>query len=421
MKRHCILILLVPALVFNTEAQEPATILTNWMSFHCRMARQAQDIAHVAFIRQFSYAAIAAYESMVESDASYCSLSGQIKDMPALTSSAGKKRCWPASLNAAYAVVMRYFYQRFPACVAAIDSMQKSQNDILLQDGVSSQQLKLGAAYGKAVAAAIVRWAAKDTPTNSKVYTAIIRVGFWNPGNAIPAEPFWWRRRRFTKMPEQLFVLQPPVYSADTSSSFYRQANEVYTVSLRLTPAQRATALYWDDSPNGQYISVFGHWTSILAQLIKAGNLPLLKAATAYAKMTITMHEATILAWRAKYQYNIVRPVTYIQQHIDKGWTPLIATPVHPEFPAAHATFSNAAATALKTLLGESCAFKDSSYTDIGLSPRSFTSLQEAAHEAGLSRLYGGIHYRYSIEQGFVLGEKIGNYIDSTLQFHCKK
>src|SRR5215207_2024881 len=121
--------------------------------------------------------------------------------------------------------------------------------------------------------------------------------------------------------------------------------------------------------------------------------------------MTMAMHEASILAWKGKYQYNVVRPITYIQQHIDKEWTPLISTPPHPEFPAAHATLSNAAATALCSVFGEDCAVTDKSYVDIGMTQRSYPSLQAVAKEAGYSRLYGGIHYRYSIEQGFVLGE----------------
>ena len=116
----------------------------------------------------------------------------------------------------------------------------------------------------------------------------------------------------------------------------------------------------------------------------------------------------------------MVRPVTYIQQYIDKNWLPLIATPPHPEFPAAHATLSNAAATALCAFFGESCAMTDKSYTDIGMPERKYISLQEAAKEAGYSRLYGGIHYRQSIDQGFLLGAAAANKVLREVNFKRK-
>jgi hypothetical protein len=165
-------------------------------------------------------------------------------------------------------------------------------------------------------------------------------------------------------------------------------------------------------------MSAFGHWSSILSGVIRQKQLSLIQAAEAYAKMSIAMYESMILAWKGKYQYKVLRPIGYIQQHIDKEWKPLISTPPHPEFPAAHATLSNAAATALASLLGDNCAFTDRSYTDIGMNERNFESLQQAAKEAGMSRLYGGIHYRYSIEQGFILGENVAKLVSKSISFH---
>ena len=137
--------------------------------------------------------------------------------------------------------------------------------------------------------------------------------------------------------------------------------------------------------------------------------------------MAIAMHEASLLAWREKYQHNVVRPITYIQQHIDKQWTPLIATPPHPEFPAEHATLSNDAATALGVVFGNNCSLTDNSYVDIGMNERSYASIQAAAQDAGLSRLYGGIHYRYSIEQGFLLGEQTAKFVNDSIRFRSTK
>ena len=133
--------------------------------------------------------------------------------------------------------------------------------------------------------------------------------------------------------------------------------------------------------------------------------------------MTIALHDASLVVWKGKYEYAVVRPETYIQQHIDKSWQPLISTPPHPEFPAAHAALSYTAATILQTIFANNHAFTDSTYSTIGMEKRRYQSLREAATEAGLSRLYGGIHYRNSIEQSFSIGETIALFVDRSLSF----
>ena len=121
--------------------------------------------------------------------------------------------------------------------------------------------------------------------------------------------------------------------------------------------------------------------------------------------------------WKGKYTYNVLRPVTYIRKYMGHlEWTPLIVTPAHPEYPAAHASISMAAATALDKTLGK-ISFTDHSYDDLGYAPRNFKNFIEAGKEAGLSRLYGGIHYRPSIEAGYIVGEKTATNALSGLNF----
>ncbi len=194
-------------------------------------------------------------------------------------------------------------------------------------------------------------------------------------------------------------------------------AKAVYETSQQLTAEQRAIALFWDDAPNGKYVSAFGHWISVLAQVAVEKKFPLVKTAEAYAKTAIAMHEATIATWKLKYTYNLVRPVTYIQQHIDSQWLPIIVTPPHPEYPAAHATLSAAAAYALTDALGDKISFTDHTYNDIGLSSRTFANFDAAGREAGISRLYGGIHYQQSIDAGASVGKQVAQNVSSGLRF----
>ena len=134
--------------------------------------------------------------------------------------------------------------------------------------------------------------------------------------------------------------------------------------------------------------------------------------------MIIALSDAMNACWKAKYTYNLLRPVTYVQRYMNQPtWQPLIVTPSHPEYPAAHASVSMAAATALTECLGNKIAFTDHSYDDLGFQPRSFKNFEAAGKEAGLSRFYGGIHYKPSIEAGYVLGKKVTANVLAVLKF----
>ena len=133
-----------------------------------------------------------------------------------------------------------------------------------------------------------------------------------------------------------------------------------------------------------------------------------------YGLVGIAMGDAFISAWSTKYQVNLLRPVTYINQYIDPTWRPFIASPGFPEYPSGHSVVSSAASEVL-TGMFNTVAFTDNSVRQHGMQPRSFTSFQAAASEAAISRLYGGIHFREAIENGLRQGQCIGqnvlNYI----------
>ena len=193
--------------------------------------------------------------------------------------------------------------------------------------------------------------------------------------------------------------------------------NQVYQTAKQQTSEQRAIALFWDDAPNGKYISAFGHWISVLGQVAAAKKLSLIVTAEAYAKTAIAMNDACIAAWKLKFTHHLIRPVTYIQQNLDNQWVPTIVTPAHPEYPAAHATLSAAAAAALTDVLGRNVSFTDHTYVGIGLPARSFATFEAAGQEAGISRLYGGIHYQPSIDAGASVGKQVAQNVSGALRF----
>jgi hypothetical protein len=99
-----------------------------------------------------------------------------------------------------------------------------------------------------------------------------------------------------------------------------------------------------------------------------------------------------------------------VRKLIDANWSPFITTPPHPEYPAAHAFVTGSVMKALETVLGD-VAITDHTYDFRGWAPRSYTSPFNAAEEAGISRLYGGIHYQPSINTGLSLANDLGKKI----------
>jgi membrane-associated phospholipid phosphatase len=95
------------------------------------------------------------------------------------------------------------------------------------------------------------------------------------------------------------------------------------------------------------------------------------------------------------------------------AWLSPLVTPPFPEYPSGHSVQSGAAFDVLAQLFGRSYAFTDHTHDDRGLSPRSFASFSQAAEEAALSRLYGGIHYRAAIDFGVVQGICIGEAVSA--------
>ncbi|MDQ3248890.1 MAG: vanadium-dependent haloperoxidase, partial [Chloroflexota bacterium] len=218
--------------------------------------------------------------------------------------------------------------------------------------------------------------------------------------------------RPFVRVAQECNAAPPPAYSTDPASLFYAEAQEVYAATTQLTTEQEAIAQFWADIA-GETVTPSGHSISILSQVLRQKGATLDVAAVAYAKVGMAVADSFITCWRTKYQYNVLRPVTYIQAVIDPAWLPHIATPPFPEYTSGHSVQSAATAAVLTDLFGDNYAFTDRTHDARSLAPRSFKSFAEAAEEAAISRLYGGIHYRAAIENGLEQGQCIGARINA--------
>ena len=229
--------------------------------------------------------------------------------------------------------------------------------------------------------------------------------------------------------PDQFKPLPPVPYSTDKNSDFYKTANEVYLSVKNITDDQLLIANFWDCNPfylntrghlnfATKKISPGAHWLSIAGIATRSKNADLMVASAAYTYTSIALFDAFISCWDEKYRSNYIRPETFINSHIDESWKPILQTPPFPEYPSGHSVASTAAASILTALLGDHFTFNDNTEIDYGLPVRKFNSFNEAANEAAISRLYGGIHYREAIVNGQTQGKALGEFIKAKLKIN---
>jgi hypothetical protein len=397
-------------------------ILNDWITVLLKTIKTYQTPMH--HIRQQAYTGIALYESIVAGDKNYRSLAGQLNGFqkPA-TLPMTDNICWAASANAAIAEMFRFFYPQNPTDMMRFDSLENTIRKRLLAEGNSESSVVLGEKYGTQVALAVIEWSKTDGDDKvNGAYNVPKGKGLWEPTPPRfipPIMPFLGNERTIVKGSiDNTIPPPPPSFSTENQSAFYKMNDEVFLISQQIDDEKKATALFWDDFPDGKTLTGGGHWASILKSILTEQNVSLIEGARLYAGLFITENDAAIGCFKAKYTYNQMRPVTYIQKYMNRpDWNSLIITPPHPEYPAAHATVSMAGAMILTRMLGSNVSFTDNTYAYRGYKAHHFNNFEEAGMEAGMSRLYGGIHYRLSIEAGFTQGGKIAEKIGSKLVF----
>ena len=188
------------------------------------------------------------------------------------------------------------------------------------------------------------------------------------------------------------------------------EAEEVLEVRRGLTDEQKAIARFWSDDPMLSPTPP-GHWISVALQILQLDSADTKTSVDVMARLGISVADAFIVNWKSKYQYNTLRPITYIRKVMDPKWEALLITPPFPEFPSGHSSQSGAAAAVLTAIWGENFTFEDATHEDDGIAPRPYASFWAAADEAALSRLYGGIHFRPAIELGLDQGRCVGDFV----------
>jgi hypothetical protein len=404
-----------------------SAVVISWINMQLQMLRVPLPVGtgSQGSDRSQGYTGIALYEAVVPGMPAFQSLYGQLTDFPLMPSiEPGKAYHWAASANAALAEISR---RLFPTTAEANKTaMNNLENNYKTQFGheVSDATLLRSIAFGKEVATRVANWAATDgsaivnPPYVFPVGTGLppVGTGLWVPTSPTPPiNPFLFQRRLLVPESADGTVLTPlPAFSSNPASPFYAMVKEVYDVSLVLTNEQKAMADYFKDVPG---YAAGGGFVWVLQEALRITNPMLDQAALTFAKVGLATHDVTLVLFRSKYTFNIIRPVTYIRAYINPTWNTYIPTPNHPEFPSGHAASNGAIVTMLNNSFGENFPITLHIYDYLGYTPRHYNNFTDMSTDMSDSRVYGGLHYRETQEKSLIQGKKVAQNILNKVKF----
>lgn len=369
--------------------------------------------------RIYCAVSIAMYEAVAPSSAMLRGLSGQLTDLRSLPRPPSGRTDPVCVMAGAVRTLADHLFRSTPRFVSeplgqTFDRQVRLRRAAGVPAGVVSTSIEHGVRLGRA----LVAWVSTDGYEGSlRPYTPRVGLSRWRPsppnfGEAIG--PYFSEvRPMILHQADEVVPVAHVPFSSVEGSAFWDQANATYQTGLALTQAQRETAMFWRDNPHTSGLPS-GHWMQITRQVCEQQGLTLTESVEAYARAGIALHDAFLNCWTWKYRYNLIRPVDYVNDHIDPSWTSWVATPPFPEYTSGHSVASAAAATVLEDLLG------DIGFTDVNAVPdwgtRTFASFRTAAEQAAVSRQYGGIHYPMAIEFGMDQGDAVGALVIDRLQ-----
>jgi hypothetical protein len=314
-----------------------------------------------------------------------------------------------AAVQAAYGVLIRLL----PAQAAMLDAA-RSASLSKVPDGPAKEQ---GLAVGEAVAGQIVFLRSTDGSDAAGTYTFGDGPGEYQrtpPTFGNPSNPAWPFVTPFVlKRGSQFRVEGPPSLNSDEWAEDFNETKRLGSIDSSERTAEQTTIALCGAEPS------LPMWNRVARSISAQRNTGLIENARLFALLNVAMVDATIACWDSKYAYRFWRPVTAIRvadtdgndaTDADPAWTPLRPTPLHPEYPSAHACVSTAAAKVLTSFFGNHIPFSTATSTCPAGVVRSYDSFQAMADEIGESRIYIGFHFRSAICHGANLGRQVGHW-----------
>lgn len=380
--------------------------------------------------RIYAYASLASYEAIRFQNPKYVSITNQLNGFDQIKNpDKNKKYDFALAATKAFFTVVR-------KVTFSVDSLNQYENTVYanFKANMDDATFARSVAFGEQVGKTILKRSTADNYLQTRGKPKFL--GSNDPGKWRPTPPDYQDGVEYCWGTMKTFVLNsssqfapppPPPVSKDKNSRYYLQNLEVYNQSKILSQEQKDIARYWDDNPfvlehsghlmfANKKITPGGHWIGITTIACKKTKADAVKTAQAYALTSVAMFDAFICCWQEKYKSAYIRPVTVINEMIDRNWTPRLQTPPFPEYPSGHSTITRSAAVVLTHLFGDNFNFQDTSDLKYIGMQRHFKSFVQAADEASISRFYGGIHYLNSVNVGVVQGKNVSDYILAKLK-----
>lgn len=297
------------------------------------------------------------------------------------TASAVGRPSEAAAVSAASAAVLAALYPVEQDTITAHVTADRAYFPTFVSQ--QTYDITAGETIGRAIAAAVLARGATDA--SALVWTGTIPSGGGYWVNTAPVPPFlprWGEVRPWLMTSGSQFrVAAPPAFG---STEFQAALAEVKAITAARTADQLTIAQFWQGAsgPGGP----MGYFSSLASGYAAEGQLNERRTARVFAMLHMAMMDATIGCWDSKYLYWYVRPF-----QVDPTITTPVGRPNFPSYPSAHSCVSSAAAAVLS-----------------GLFPAQSASLNAKVAEAGIARIYGGLHYRFDITAGEILGDRVG-------------
>ncbi len=428
-----IVFLLITGNVFSqkhSKNQQEVQLLADNI-FHLSEVMLHDVAAPVAASRFYAYAMLGAYETAHYGTGRLVNLNEELNANPEI-----KPPVLPKNFNVSLA--SNYALLHVGRFIMPSGAMLEEKQKALVayfkkKKKISESDIKDNIRYAEEIAKSVLAYARTDGYNKLSTYTRYSpskKEGYWYPTPPeymSAVEPQWKTIRTFFLDSAKQFAPPPPVaYSKDSTSAFYKLMLEVYEAKNNITKEQLAIANFWDCNPFAvdysghmaiglKKISPAGHWMGITSIACKKADISLDSAILIHSMVALTLHDAFISCWQEKYFSDRIRPESAINILIDPSWRPVLQTPPFPEYTSGHSVASSSVAVVLTYLLGDNFNFLDTSEMYFGIPAREFKSFYQAAEEAAISRLYGGIHFRDACENGVVQGKQIGQFILSNM------
>lgn len=400
--------------------------VTDWYEALARSAQQTPEFVDPVAARAFAYISIALHESLRQGypEASI-SLSRTLNGCGTFPQTDTTQRYhWLVVANSAVSGVAKHMFRHAPADArASIADREEKVYTGFAQRFSDTEALRRSVAYGRSLAQAINEYADADgigevekDPYGTE-FTPTQDPACWHPGNddGKVLLSTWGSMRPFVVSSKEMDKdLDPgpfPVFSTVKGSPFFKTALDSYTRYTALRPNERAAIEFWGDEASSER-SLSAHMVALAVQMMRGQIYSVRFASDLLLRLTLGMADASIASYKSKYAYPLIRPSTYISQHINPSTKPdaiieKLVVPPCPEYCSTFMAMSEAACAAFNGSFPADVKIADK-WRGAGFpNERGYSGFRDVLAEIRSTQMGNGLHYAFSVDAGSTIGSTV--------------